>query len=196
MPDLEFGPRSAFDGLPVTSSGRRGLVVNDRDGLGIATVLERQGKAAALAARLRERFGIELPAGPHRVTVGGFGIAGTGPGAWLATDEGGSNAFARELAEGLDGIASVSDQSDGYAVLRLSGPRVRDVLAKLVPIDLHPQVFRPGDVASTQVSHISVTLWRLDDSTDGAAVFEIAVFRSLARSLWHAISESAAEWSE
>ena len=40
-----------------------------------------------------------------------------------------------------------SDQSDSRLVLRLSGPRVRDVLAKGVPVDLHPKAFKPGDVA-------------------------------------------------
>ncbi len=41
---------------------------------------------------------------------------------------------------------------------------------------------------------MGVTLWRLEDHSDGTPVFEIVVFRSLAGSFWHALSESAAEF--
>jgi sarcosine oxidase subunit gamma len=41
---------------------------------------------------------------------------------------------------------------------------------------------------------MGVTLWRLPDAPDGSAVVEIAVFRSLARSFWHALAQGAAEF--
>ncbi len=56
----------------------------------------------------------------------------------------------------------MSDQSDARLVLHLSGPRVRDVLAKGVPIDLHPKVFKPGDVATTLIAYIGVQIDMLD----------------------------------
>jgi methylglutamate dehydrogenase subunit D len=71
---------------------------------------------------------------------------------------------------------------------------VRDALAKIIPLDVHPAAFRPGDVASTVASHMGVTLWRLEDAAHGSPVFEFAVFRSLAGSFWHALSLSAAEF--
>jgi len=91
-------------------------------------------------------------------------------------------------------VASVSDQSSGYALLRLTGPKLRDALAKMLPIDLHERAFATGDVASTLASHVGVTLWRLEDGADGSPVFEIAMFRSLAGSFWHALTSSAAEF--
>jgi sarcosine oxidase subunit gamma len=121
-------------------------------------------------------------------------LAGTGPGAWLVTSESGGNAFAVSLRDLLDGVAAVIDQSDGYASLRLSGPKVRETLAKGVPLDLHARAFQVGDVAVTVVSHIGATLWRLDDGPDGSPVFEVVVFRSLAESFWHWLSESSAEF--
>ena len=71
---------------------------------------------------------------------------------------------------------------------------MRDALAKLIPIDVHPRAFEVGDVASTVASHIGVTLWRVADQPDAAPVFEIIMFRSLARSFWHALTEAAAEY--
>jgi len=196
MPNLHpiLTPRTPFAGLSVKPTAGRGVIVCDRDGLGLATVLVRKAKNEALAQRLLEHLRIELPQGPQRTTAGDLALIGTGPGAWLATQERGGNAFAPSLREWIGDLASVSDQSDGYAVLRLSGPKVRDTLFKLIPIDVHPREFKIGDVASTVAAHIGVTLWRLEDDGNGSPVFEIAVFRSLAASFWHALGESAAEF--
>jgi heterotetrameric sarcosine oxidase gamma subunit len=171
-----------------------GAIATDRDGLGLATVAVRSAMLPALAARVRERFGIELPQGNTRREANGVAFAGVGPGTWLASREAGPDDWAALLMRELAAFASIADQSDGYAVLRLSGPRLRVSLAKLIPIDVHPRAFKVGDVASTLAFHMGVTLWRLDDAADGAPVFEIAVFRSLAGSFWHALSHSAAEY--
>jgi len=86
-------------------------------------------------------------------------------------------------------FAAVSDQSDARLVLRLSGPKLRDVLAKGVPIDLHPNVFKPGDVATTLVAYIGVQLDRIDEAS-----FQLTAPRSMAGSLWSWLSASAAEF--
>jgi methylglutamate dehydrogenase subunit D len=193
-PQSSLTPRAPFAGLFFKSTAGGGVVVCDRDGLGLATVLVRKARHEALAERLREQVQIDLPQGPLRTSAGGFALMGTGPGAWLATKEQGGNAFAASIAEMLGDLASISDQSDGYAVLRLSGPKVRDTLSKLVPVDVHPLAFRIGAVATTVAAHIDATLWRLDDRSDGSPIFEIAVFRSLVASFGRALSESAAQF--
>jgi sarcosine oxidase subunit gamma len=193
MPEDHLIPHSPFENLAVAAAGR-GVTVSDCDGLGLATVLVRNGQTAALAARLKEGFGIDLPRTPRRVAHGGVALAGVGPGAWLATAEDGGNAFAASLRKALAGVAAVIDQTDGYAVLRVSGPKVRETLAKGLPLDLHGHAFRAGDVAVSSVSHVGTTLWRLADDAGGLAVFEIVVFRSLSESFWHWLSESTAEF--
>ena len=92
--------------------------------------------------------------------------------------------------EHLAGLASIADQSDGRVVLRLRGDRVRDVLAKGVPVDLHPRSFKTGDVASTLVAYIGVQIQQLDDRP----TFQLMAFRSLAGSLWSWLTKSAAEF--
>jgi sarcosine oxidase subunit gamma len=194
MADAALIPRAPFSECAHSVGTGGGIIATDRDGLGLATIAVRKAQGAALTQRVRERFGVLLPDGPHRAAAGGVAFAGTGPGAWLAMQESGGNAFAAVLEQEIGAIAAVTDQSDGYAVLRLAGPKVRNALAKLVPLDVHPAAFKPGDVASTVASHMGLTLWRLEDAADGAPVFEIAVFRSLAGSFWHALSLSAAEF--
>lgn len=194
MTDDILAPRAALNDLAFQSGPGRGVLVAERDGLGIASVLVRKGQLEPLAEHIRKHFGIELPRGPRRIASGAAAFAGIAPEAWLATSEAGGNAFASFLKQAIGDVAAVADQSSGYAILRLTGPKLRETLAKMLPIDLHSRAFQPGDVAATTASHIGATLWRLPDAPDGAPVFEIAVFRSLAGSFWHALASSAAEF--
>ena len=183
---------SPFATVPLSSAPGRGVVATDRDGLAITRIIARKGQVATLTSRVRERFGVELPQGPRRVETNGLAFVGVGVDTWLAVAEAG---FASaSLREAFGELAATSDQSGGYAVLRLTGPRVRDALAKFVPLDLHARVFDPGAAASTVASHIPVTLWRLAGGSDDLPSFEIAVPRSYADSFWHVVMESGAEF--
>jgi len=74
-------------------------------------------------------------------------------------------------------------------VLQLSGPRVRDVLAKGLAIDLHPKAFKPGDVANTLIAYVGVQIDMLDDAT-----WQLTAPRSMAGTFWSWLSASAAEF--
>lgn len=185
---------SAFAGLPTALGSGRGVIATERHGLGIARLAARSGQAAKVAERLGAQFGVEPPNGPRRANRGDVGIAGIAPGTWLAICESGGNAFAESLRSLLGECASVADQSDAYAILRLTGPNVRETLAKLIPIDLHPRSFKVSDVAQTVCGYVNITLWRLEDTAQRDAAFEVWVGRSLAVSLHRAISHSAAEF--
>jgi sarcosine oxidase subunit gamma len=84
-------------------------------------------------------------------------------------------------APALEG-AAVTDQSDGWAVLAVSGAGASDVLARWVPIDLRLAAFPVGRAIRTQLNHMNVVILRVGDHA-----FEIMVFRSMARTAWHEI---------
>jgi heterotetrameric sarcosine oxidase gamma subunit len=182
--------RSAFEGLlqAVGPGEAPGVLVRESAKLSIATVIARRG-SDALSARIRSVYGIDLPLGPRRGGSDGIAFVGLGPCSWLAVREG-SGRLSDELQRELADTAAVSDQSDGYAVMRLSGDKVRATFEKGLGVDLHPRAFRPGDAAVTACAHIGVILWQLDETP----TYEIAVFRSLAAAFWHWLSESAAEF--
>lgn len=194
MSDPAYGAMSALAGLPTAAGTGGGVVATEREGLGIARVTARNARTAALGQVIRERFHLALPDGPHRVCNGEVAVAGIGPESWLLTCENGGNAFAAGLRDPLEKHAAVVDVSDAHLVLRLTGARLRETLAKLVPIDLHERSFAVGDVAQTVAGHMAVVLWRLEDSAPGEAVFELAAGRSHAHSLYRAIRDSAAEF--
>jgi sarcosine oxidase subunit gamma len=162
-----------------------GVVAAATDNRACATVMARKGKVAELAAQFKQSFGVDLIDAPKRTTGNGVTLLGVGPGKWLAITEAPDAGFVASLAAKLDGLASVVEQSDALAILKLSGPQLAATLEKGFQIDL--QNFAIDDCAVTSVDHIGVTLWKPD-----AASVEIAVARSLAGSLLHWLHASAA----
>jgi methylglutamate dehydrogenase subunit D len=191
VPDLAPAPS-----LPAALSGRHGapgeagVVLAVREGLALAAVAARRGREADLADAVERALGLRPPDGPKAVAGGGAVWIGVGPGQWLVAVEEDTADFVSALTGRLAGLAAVTDQSDGRVVLRVSGPRARDALAKGFSIDLHPRAFRPGDAAATQAAHVGAQIWQVDD----APTYDIAVARSYAASFWSWLTASAAEF--
>jgi methylglutamate dehydrogenase subunit D len=168
-----------------------GVAVCEHNDLALATVMARRGAETALAAKVRETFNIDLPMTPQRAASGAIAFVWAGSGQWLASAESETgHRFEARLRVALAGLASVANQSDGRAVLRISGPRARDTLAKGLPVDLDPAVTQPGAAIVSSIAHIGVHLWQLD----AAPTYEIAVARSYALSFWRWLEVSAAEF--
>lgn len=72
-------------------------------------------------------------------------------------------------------FASAVDVGSGYTVLEISGTRVREVLARGCPLDLHPKLFGEGQCAQSHYFKASMTLL-----PTGADSFDIVVRRSFA----------------
>jgi sarcosine oxidase subunit gamma len=171
--------------------GAPGLTIEERRGLGIATVAPQKGQAHALKTAVEQAYGVVLPHELRVVRGEHVSFVGYGPGQWLAVSETlTGDALARDLAQRLKGLASITDQHGGRTVLRLRGARARDVLAKGLPIDLHPRVFGPDSAATSTISLMGVQLWQVDD----APSYDIALFRSVSASFWRWLTASAAEF--
>lgn len=80
----------------------------------------------------------------------------------------------------LAAYAALTDQSDAWAVVRLEGKGVGDILARLVPLDLRTASFKRGQTARTDLAHMMASLTRISENR-----FQIMVFRSMAATLVH-----------
>lgn len=192
----KLSSRSALDGLAVpgrygNQDGASGVVVAEQAGLGLATLAVRKGQDAKLKAAMRKAYGVALPTDSTFVQGKAVSFIGYGPGQWLAVSPTLENeTLAADLVARLEGVASISDQSGGRAVLRISGPRARDLLAKGLAIDLDPRAFPPGCAVTSTISHMGVQLWRGDD----AQSYDIAISRSVSESFWRWLTDCAAEY--
>ncbi len=82
--------------------------------------------------------------------------------------------------------AAVTDQSGGWTCISITGPASADVLARLLPLDLRLGAFAVGTVARAPLNHMSAVIIRTGD-----AAFDLLVFRSMARTAWHELSDAA-----
>jgi sarcosine oxidase subunit gamma len=108
----------------------------------------------------------------------------------LIAGEGRDGAFTQAVAARAAGLGYASEQSHGRQVIRVAGPRARDLMAKGCRLDLHPRVARPGFCAQTQIAQIGVLILQVDD----APTYDLVLFAGFAEAFWHWLTEAAAEY--
>ena len=114
-------------------------------------------------------LGVDLPTAPNTWVPAGTGRAvWLGPDEWLlsSTTETPEELEGRVRAAVLPLGGTAADVSAQRIGLRLTGSRVRDVLAKGCSIDLHPRVFGRGSSAQTTLGQAGVVLLALSDAGD------------------------------
>ena len=162
---VELVAKSAGDGLLPVTIGKLSLTEEVQTAL--TSLMPFKGGVAALETAL----GAGLP-GP-----GESGAAAGGRVLWFGQNQ---YMLVGGAVEGLGDAAAVTDQSDAWVVVRLEGEGCEDVLARLVPLDLRPQVFAEGRTARTELMHMMSSVTRV-----GPQAFMIMVFRSMAATLVH-----------
>lgn len=96
-----------------------------------------------------------------------------------------------DAASRLHGQCAVTPLTSSRVRIALDGAPAREVLSRLMPVDLHPSVFTPGSVALTGIHHTPVTV-----HCTGENAFDIYVMRTFAVTVWEAITDAAKVFSE
>ena len=160
----------AIQGRFGADHGAPGVTLSVRHPVLMSMVIASKGKAKALADALKNwRGAIAQWAGAEQYFV--------------------LNKPFEEVRNKLEGLASCSDQSHGRVIMRIEGPKVRHVLCKGTPVDLHDSDFEIGRSALTQMAHVGVHLTRT-----GEDAFELSVFRGFSESFWEWLTEQAEEF--
>ena len=196
MPDVAlrpWRPSDPWEGLAPAgrfgaTAGPAGVRFEPLPHVALATIIVRDGKGEAFRTFASQRWGFAVP-GPGRASFGEQGdLVWSAPEQWLAVAP--QPGRLDDLADALNGIAGVTEQGDGRALVKIGGSCARRMLAKTLAIDLHPRVFEPGSAAVTAMAHVSVQVWLRDE----APTFVLAAPRTLAGTIWSALTASAAEY--
>ncbi len=157
----------------------------------VAQITPRKGQANAVIRKIADALRLDLPEPGYAVGAGEVTAVWIAPTTWLVLRPWSATA---DLARGLAAIcgtsASVVDQSAGKTVLRLSGVKARDVLAKGCRVDLHPRVFGPARAAVTPIAHIPAVVQQVD----ATPAFDLIVPSTLAEDFFEWLCVSAAEF--
>jgi len=167
-------------------TGAVGVKIAERRGLSIVQVSEIPG-VAGNRTTIESIVGAALPA-PNKSAVGRRTALWVGPGRWFVV-EAGRGVLVDELEKAAGGSLAITDLSHSRTVLRISGAKVRDVIAQGCSVDLHPRAAKAGDCFVTSVARHSAVLHVVDDAT-----MDVTVYRSFAQDLAEWLLEAAAPY--
>lgn len=160
-------------GLPLEAGGVR-LTAPDPGRLTLVAPF--RGQQGAVSAALDRALGLGLP-GPGETRTAGAARA-----IWFGRGQ--VMVMGPDISPGLlDGIAAVTDQSDGWSCLRLEGLGAAEVLARLTPLDLRGAALPTGATARTLLGHMVTSLTRT-----GPDILDLLVFRSMTGTAVHEIT--------
>ena len=155
----------------------------------------REGALAAVGATVEPFVAMMNVRGESELPPNTWAPAGDGYAIWLGPDEWLLTAPGEapwELEERTRAAGSVTDVSAQRITLRLTGERVRAVLAKGCAIDLHPRMFGRGRSAQSTLGRAGVVLLSLSDDGDD---YLVLVRSSFAGYLADWLLDAAAEFA-
>ncbi|QYX56425.1 sarcosine oxidase subunit gamma family protein [Roseovarius sp. SCSIO 43702] len=157
----------------LAGASREGMVRVREAGLhGMITLRGDLGSAKVKTA-VKDAAGLDVPAQRKIVSEGETAVA------WMSPDE---LLILVPYAKVEDALAKVEkalkgehflavNVSDARAVFVLEGAQVRDVMAKIAPVDMARDAFGPGDFRRTRLAQIAGAFWMPDDETVKAICF-------------------------
>ncbi|MBE1293630.1 MAG: sarcosine oxidase subunit gamma [Rhodobacteraceae bacterium] len=167
---VELVAKTPCEGLLPISVGDVSLTEDLPASLTMLTA--RKGRLEACSEVLKSVHGVAMPK-PNRATGTQAARA-----IWFGRDQ--AMLVGVTPDSSLLNEASVVDQSDAWAVIKLEGDGAEAVLARLVPVDLRAATFKRGHTARTMLGHMTVSITRV-----GEQAFQIIAFRSMAKTLVH-----------
>jgi len=169
------------------ADGKRRLNLGEQRGWSLTQLAGFAATLGELAQPVRALFGVELPA-----KIGEVGPAAShqllkiGPEQFWILGPRQDDLALRLQAEVPPAIGAVTPLSHSRTRIFVEGEAARELLAKGIPLDLDPDVFRVRQFAQTGLHHTPVLLLR------GAADrYEIFAMRSFALSVWEWLNDAA-----
>ena len=122
-------------------------------------------------------------------------VVGSGPGEWLLLAASGTGSeVAGRVEEGPDeGLVSVFDATHGRALVRISGARAPDLLAKVCSIDLSEEVTPDGAAFRSSVAKLVTDIVR--DDLEGERSYLLHCERSSGQYLFDALLDAGDEFA-
>ena len=171
-------------------------------GLSIVSVAPLAGSQAVFRAVIAKLFKTNRSDGPEPSATMALDHSGkqrcvlmpSAQNQWfLCFDDDGTNPI--DVAKALLGKSiskqmAMTDQSDSWVILALSGPQSRQTLARICPIDCGVSAMPIGTTARTRMEHLGAIITRRPDEGDHQPCFWLLSARSSAASFLHAITGS------
>ncbi len=163
-----------------------GVIIEERPNICLLQMIARNNDPLQLANIMTQYLGLEKPLAPMAAaSKNGLLICATGPlEYWVMGQKPDAIDALAAIQFKAEQSASIFDQSEGKLVLRLTGAKAADILAKGTALDLHaktllaPKTLLAEGAAHTVIEHIPVLLtWQ-----SPAGHYDLLIPRSYAQS--------------
>lgn len=151
MADHTLSPLTALGGTQARIDTIGGVTITERPDIALASVAVRRGRDEDLAAAAPDLLGTSWPETASSAGTGALRAFWMAPGQWMveapfATHED----LAARLKARLGDAASVTEQTDAWVVLDVTGTSVTALFQRLCPLDLEDL---PDGAASRTLLH-------------------------------------------
>ena len=187
MTEYKLTATAALGHAAAEASGAR--LVEETD-MALIAMTTRNGKARAMTTAFKKHFGCPTPAATEAVTAGSMTVMASALDQVFVSAAMAPQKLEETLASAFSTCATLTDQSDGWVRLVLTGARAHDTLERLSMVNLHPARFPVGSVARTVFEHINVIVMRDKPKRGETLRYVILTPRSSAEDLHHALLES------
>ncbi|MCQ2030983.1 sarcosine oxidase subunit gamma [Stutzerimonas zhaodongensis] len=185
---------------PLHHAGLAELVGKGRAGAGIRLrekklrghlTLRGDAHDPSFASGVQAALGLPLPVALTLVADGETSLQWMGPDEWLLiVPQGEEFATEQRLREALAGLhIQVVNVSGGQTLVELSGEKVRELLMKSTPYDVHPSNFPVGKAVGTHFAKSQLVIRHTAED-----VWELVVRRSFADYIWLWLQDASAEY--
>jgi sarcosine oxidase subunit gamma len=173
---------------PLNQASYEGYVRIETMGLQGMITLRGDLSSAKLKKAVKAVAGVAVPAQRKVAQEGDKAVA------WMSPDEvlilvpyaGVADAIAA-LEKDLSGEHFLAvDVSDARAMFRLSGASVREVVAKVMPVDMRPSEFAVGDFRRSRLAQVAAAMWMPAEDA-----VQIICFRSVADYAFGVLKDAA-----
>jgi sarcosine oxidase subunit gamma len=169
------------------AGGARSLRLGEIRGWSLVQVASFPSSLADLRQASRPLLGIDLPERVGEVARAGERcLFKTGPEQfWIVCPERDDLTARLQISVALT-VGAVTALSHSRTRIYVEGPAARDLLAKGIPLDFHPDVFRVDHFALTGLHHTPVLVHR-----SGESRYEIYPMRTFAQTVWDWLTDAA-----
>ena len=185
---------------PLHHAGLAELVGKGKSGAGITLrekklrghlTLRGDAHDPAFAKGVQDVLGMDLPVALTLVANGETSLQWMGPDEWLLiVPKGEEFTTEQRLREALAGQhIQIVNVSGGQTLVELSGEKVRELLMKSTPYDVHPSNFPVGKAVGTHFAKSQLIIRHTAED-----VWELVVRRSFADYIWLWLQDASAEY--
>lgn len=145
----------------------------------------------AFVSGVQKALGLDLPVALTLVAEGETSLQWMSPDEWLLiVPQGEEFATETRLRDALAGLhVQVVNVSGGQTLVELSGEKVREMLMKSTPYDVHPSNFPVGKAVGTHFAKSQLVIRHTAEE-----VWELVVRRSFADYIWLWLQDASAEY--